>query len=183
MRPDEAVCWHKPAVGRSTHHRVSPPLLLNYCFRKMQRPSPSQPTKQPPARKKGILTVLPAVPWHIQTQTCRTNLNPWGSTKERHQCIHTNKRIFKWHVYNTAVSCCPHELFCLVVSAELLCSLWMMNHMFSLSITAAHGLVKGPKEKKQLNTEKSSDDNIYSVMFQWAVCHPHQDTVECKGPA
>lgn len=51
-----------------------------------------------------------------------------------------------------------------------------MNH------TAAHGLVKGPKKKKQLHTEKNNDNTIYPVMLQWAMHRHHQDRVQFKGP-
>lgn len=38
-------CWHKPAVGRSTHHGLFP-LLSCWITEKMKRPSPSQRTNQ-----------------------------------------------------------------------------------------------------------------------------------------
>lgn len=34
---------------------ASPPLPMSHSFRKMRKPSPSRPTKQPPARKKKAL--------------------------------------------------------------------------------------------------------------------------------
>lgn len=116
---------------------VSSPLPLSHCFRKKKKDEeaftkPTNKTKRLVEKKKHRDAPVSPAQAHINTNTGDKQRNHTSDTN-------INDNIFRQHVDNTAVACCPRELFCLAVSGEL-CSLWKMHHMFSLRKQQLTGL-------------------------------------------
>lgn len=128
-----AVCWHEPAVGRSTHQGCFPSSPAESLFQKNEEAF-NKPTNKTTARKKEKALWWPWQPCS-GTHTRKQPGPTWILEDKQSNNTGYTTPVTTFSL-NTAVLCCPHELFCFAVSGEL-CSLWKMTHMFNLSNTWA----------------------------------------------